>query len=239
VASGAEVAPADAGRPPAQFRWPSNACPSRSTSRLAQNSANRHAISTAPRQVASRISVSLPSSGRCLKAASENNALPKIKLSRPKKKQEQVIQDHVRMPERHCNVAHAVPKRDLHRAENASRNEIRDGVLRKLLARIDGDLPELRQLLPDKDNRAQYLNREQQQIEFRRRAFAAGLHRANDIGSAVSWQMEHRSSRSVRPDVFVQLALYRGTGPLSPPPRSTHTPPSAQKVGFAGVSNGR
>jgi len=58
-------------------------------------------------------------------------------------KQENVIEDHVGTSKRDWNVSQAVPKRELHDEQDTDRREIRELVVWKLFARIDGDLPEL------------------------------------------------------------------------------------------------
>ena len=106
----------------------------------------------------------------------ENNALPKNEAEAAQK-QKHVIEDHVRTPKRNWDVEQTAPKRDLHDEQDADRHNIREGVIRKLLAWIDRYLPELGQLLPDKADRTQYLDREHEQIGNGFRAFVVRLHR--------------------------------------------------------------
>ena len=81
------------------------------------------------------------------------------------------------MPERNWDIEQTAPKRDLHHGQNHDRRNIRNDVIRKLLARIDRYLPELGQLLPDKEDRSRYLDREHEQIGNGFRAFVVRLHR--------------------------------------------------------------
>jgi hypothetical protein len=76
-------------------------------------------------------------------------------------KKKYVIEDRVRMPKWDRNKKHATPKRDLHHAENGDRDKIGKAVARKLVARIDRELPELWKHLPGKRDCAQYLGGKQ------------------------------------------------------------------------------
>ena len=75
----------------------------------------------------------------------------------------------------------AAAERGLHHHEHADQEQIGEIVAPKLLTQIVGDLPEFGQFLPDKGNRAQYLERQQQQIggELLLRVF--GFHPADGI----------------------------------------------------------
>ena len=93
-------------------------------------------------------------------------------------KQKHMFEDHVRTPKKDWDKQDPAPKRNLHHAENAERDEVGPAVTRKLVARIDCDLPELGECLPNEDERSQQLERKQKQIEagFARRVvrFDAG-----------------------------------------------------------------
>ena len=91
-------------------------------------------------------------------------------------KQKYVIDHHVRLPKRNGDEKHAALKRNLHHAENGDRDEIGEAVVRKLLAGIDGDVSELGQCLPDKGDRSQYLEREQEQIDAGFSRLVVGVH---------------------------------------------------------------
>ncbi|MGH6712877.1 MAG: hypothetical protein ACREEK_28455 [Bradyrhizobium sp.] len=94
-----------------------------------------------------------------------------------------VLQDRALISKRDRNEAHAAPERNLHQQENADHHEIGAVVRWKWLARIDGDLPELGQCLPDECNRTQYLEREQQQIDPGVAGFGVCVHGGDDIRS--------------------------------------------------------
>ena len=79
-------------------------------------------------------------------------------------------------PKRDRNEEHAAPKRDLHHAENPDRDNIREGVARKLVSRIDRELPELGKYLPSKRDCAQYLDSKQEQIRARFLLFVVCFH---------------------------------------------------------------
>ena len=89
-----------------------------------------------------------------------------------------MLEENLGMPKRDRNAQHAIPECELHHAENAERDEVGPAVTRKLVARIDCDLPELGECLPNEDERSQQLERKQKQIEagFARRVvrFDAG-----------------------------------------------------------------
>jgi hypothetical protein len=91
-------------------------------------------------------------------------------------KQKYVTEDRTRTLKRDWNKEHAAPKRDLHDAENIDRDNIREAVAGKLVARIDRELPELRKYLASKRDRAQYLDSKQEQIRARFPLFVACFH---------------------------------------------------------------
>jgi hypothetical protein len=85
--------------------------------------------------------------------------------------------------DRHRNETHAAPERALHHQEYADQQKIGEIVTRNSLTQVAGQLPEFGQFLPDKGDRSQYLEREQQEIDAGFSLRVVRIHPADDIRS--------------------------------------------------------
>jgi hypothetical protein len=146
----------------AQFRWPpSNACPSRSSSSVTQNSENKNQSNNRPRRSINHMSACASSSGRCLKNTTANKDPPKIKLSRPKNKStwlKSTFASEKGIGTRHRRYQYAACM--MTKVPNVEISSVR-----KLRARIERQLPEIWQLSPDDKKCSDYLDHEQKQVD--------------------------------------------------------------------------
>ena len=124
-------------------------------------------------------------------------------------KKKYVLPDRAWISKRYRNQAYAAPERDLHQQQHTEHHEVGEIVPRKRLARIDGDLSELGQCLPDECHGSQYLEHKQEQIDPGLSRRVVRVHADDDIHSIDASLRLARDSFSL---IGIGLKLLEGQG---------------------------